>query len=220
MTIVTIDGHLSAGAADIGQRVADQLGCDFYDRLLVVGASRRSGTRLRDFLELRRKRPGMSRRIMRLLPIDPWRPRLARIESQKLYRALSEYILEVARSGDAVLVHRAAGVELRGRPDVLRVGIFAPWDYRVRKLMRTGGFHTLAEASAELAERERAQVAYFAAHYGEHPHDRSLYDMELTNSPIGHPAHVYDNLARQVARAAQRLTTRTATAALAEKVPV
>lgn len=216
MTIVTIDGHLSAGAAEIGQRVADFLGCDFYDRLLVVGASRKSGTSLRDFLELRRRRPWMSPRIFRLLPIDPWRPRAVRIESQKLHQALSEYILEVARSGDAVLVHRAAGMELRGRPDVLRVGIFAPWEYRVRKLTRTGGFHTLAEAAAELALRERSQIDYFMQHYGAHPHDRAQYDLELTNSLIGHEDHLHDNLARQVVKAARRR----AAAVEAERQPV
>lgn len=212
MAIVTIDGHLSAGAAEIGQRVADCLGCDYYDRLLVVGASRRSGTSLRDFLELRRRRPGISDRIFRLLPIDPWRPGsarigTARIESQKLHRALSDYIREVARSGNAVLVHRAACMELRGRPDLLRVGIFAPWEYRVRKLMHTGGFSTLSQAAAELAERERSQIAYFMEHYGQHPHDRNLYDLELTNSLIGREDHLHNNLARQVVRAVRRLAS-------------
>lgn len=96
MAIVTIDGHLSAGAAEIGQRVADFLGCDYYDRLLDVGASRRSGTSLRDFLELRRRRPGISDRILRLLPIDTWRPGSARIESRKLHRALSDPFSTVA----------------------------------------------------------------------------------------------------------------------------
>jgi cytidylate kinase len=205
LTIVAIDGHLSAGASEIGQRVADYLGCDYYDRLLIIGASRRSGTSLRDFLELRRRRPGLSRRIMRLLPIDPWRPGPARIDPAKLHRALSEYIREVARAGDAVLVHRGAGVELRGRPDLLRVGIFAPWEYRVRKLMRTAGYPTLSEAASELAERERRQIAYFMQHYGEHPHDRKLYDLELTNSLIGQEDRVHENLARQVEKAARRI---------------
>lgn len=215
MTIVAIDGQLSAGAPEIGRRVADYFGCDFYDRLLVVGASQRSGTSLRNFLGLRRRRPGLSARILRLLPIDPWKPALRQIESQKLHRALADYIHELAKAGDAVLVHRAACVELAGRPDLVRVGIFAPWQYRVRRLMRTDGFASFPEAEAELAERERRQLNYFMEHYGVHPHDRKLYDLELTNSLIGQEEHVLEGLAFQVIRATKRRSE-----AAAEKQPV
>lgn len=88
---------------------------------------------------------------------------------------------------------------------MVRWWIFAPWEYRVRKLMRRAGFSTLPQAAAELAERERSQIAYFMEHYGQHPHDRTLYDLELTNSLIGHEDHLHHNLARQVVRAAGRL---------------
>lgn len=202
MAIVTIDGHIGAGAADLGKRIAELLGCDFYDRLLVVGASKRMGARLEAMIERQRRPPRISDRLWRLLPFESWRPQAVRISSSQMRQAFSEYIRDVAEAGDAVFVHRAACLELRGKPEVVRVGVFAPWAYRVRRLMTTAGQRTRREASSALVERERAQIDYFFEHFGAHPHDRSLYDVEVTVSAIGDTNQIFDSVARQVARMA------------------
>ncbi|MBI4220527.1 MAG: cytidylate kinase-like family protein [Chloroflexi bacterium] len=205
MAVVTIDGQIGAGASELGKRIADELGADYYDRLLLVGASRRLGARLQTLVERQRRPPRIADRLWRFVPVDHWKAPGTRIDSRDVHRAISEYIGEAARSGNAVIIHRGACMELRGMRNLIKVGIFAPWDFRLRRFMARGRFATLHEAAEALADRERAQIAYFMQNYGVHPHDRAIYDIDLTNSDIGQQSVILDQMARRVVRSAREL---------------
>jgi CMP/dCMP kinase len=43
MTVVTIDGHIGAGAPEVGRKIAESLKVDYYDRLLLAGVARSVG---------------------------------------------------------------------------------------------------------------------------------------------------------------------------------
>jgi cytidylate kinase len=43
MPIITIDGQIGAGAPEVGRQVAQSLGIDYYDRLLLAGVAKRVG---------------------------------------------------------------------------------------------------------------------------------------------------------------------------------
>lgn len=90
MAIVTIDGHIGAGAADLGKRIAELLGCDFYDRLLVVGASKRMGARLEAMIERQRRaspylRPALAAAALRVVAA-PGGPYLVVADATGLFR--------------------------------------------------------------------------------------------------------------------------------------
>ena len=104
------------------------------------------------------------------------------VRPKHLAEALGDHIRAVAASGNAVIVHRAGCVELRDKPATLRVGLFAPWDERVRRLMMREGMMHIEEAERALVERERSQVAYFKEFHSADPHDRSLYDLSIDTS--------------------------------------
>ena len=104
------------------------------------------------------------------------------VRPEHLAEALGDHIRAVAASGDAVIVHRAGCVELRGEPITLRVGLFARWEERVRRLMMREGMTRIEEAERALVERERSQIAYFKEFHSADPHDRSLYDLCIDTS--------------------------------------
>ena len=104
------------------------------------------------------------------------------VQPKHLAEALGDHIRAVAASGNAVIVHRAGCVELRDEPATLRVGLFAPWDERVRRLLIREGMVHIEEAEQALVERERSQIAYFKEFHSADPHDRSLYDLCIDTS--------------------------------------
>ncbi len=122
------------------------------------------------------------------------------VRPEQLAEALGDHIRAVAASGDAVIVHRAGCVELRDEPTTLRVGLFAPWEERARRLMMREGMMHIDEAERALVERERSQIAYFKEFHGADPHDRSLYDLSIDTSAFN-----LDMAALKIARSLKAL---------------
>ena len=104
------------------------------------------------------------------------------VRREHLAEALGDHIRAVAATGDAVIVHRAGCVELRDEPTTLRVGLFASWEERVRRLMMREGMVHIEVAERALLERERSQIEYFKEFHGADPHDRSLYNLSIDTS--------------------------------------
>jgi len=122
------------------------------------------------------------------------------VRREHLAEALGDHIRAVAASGDAVSVHRAGCVELQGEAATLRVGLFAPWEERARRLMIREGMVHIEEAERALVERERSQIAYFKEFHSADPHDRSLYDLSIDTSTFN-----LDMAALKVARSLRAL---------------
>ena len=125
------------------------------------------------------------------------------VRPEHLAEALGDHIRAVAASGDAVIVHRAGCLELRDEPATLRVGLFAPWEERVRRLLMREGMKHIEEAERALVERERSQIAYFKEFHSADPHDRSLYDLSIDTSAFN-----LDMAALEVARGLRSLIAR------------
>ena len=96
--------------------------------------------------------------------------------------AIKDEITDVSLAGNVVIVHRAGCVEIDDKDKLLRVGLFAPWNERVARLMSRECFKKFTEAERSLEERERSQVAYFNKFHGVHPHDADLYDLSMETS--------------------------------------
>ena len=85
----------------------------------------------------------------------------------------------VAKNGNAVIVHRAGAVELANQEDVARVGIFADWDDRVVRVMHREGLSNVAQAERIIADREEAQKEYFYQLHRADPEDPDIYDFVI-----------------------------------------
>jgi cytidylate kinase len=212
MPIVTLDGQIGAGAVEVGRMVARQISADYYDRLFLAGVARRIGATVEAVAEKERRLHRLSDRFMgfvgralrgmafsggalQYMPPDPatlalvyedmWAgPKLGayEVEDREYIRAAREQIREVASGGRAVIVHRAACLELRDEPKALRVGLFAPLGERIQRLVVREGFPSSRDAHEALLDRERAQAAYFKAIGGADPRDQSIYDMVLSTT--------------------------------------
>ena len=124
-------------------------------------------------------------------------PRASHIELtvDEIGGAIRDEITEISSNGNVVIVHRAGCVEISGPENLLRVGLFAPWNQRVNRLMSRESFKRFADAERALESRERSQIAYFKKFHGVHPHNTDLYDVNMETS-----AHNIEDLAGNIVK--------------------
>ena len=202
-TLVTIDGHIGSGAFDVGKKIARMFGLRYFDRarlralngevddtdlvLATTGSDGEFSDRLWAWIER-----AASYFAIGAAGDDPLLQGAADIHSPLTWdrngpssaNTLDKaYDLnQVAKDGNAVIVHRAGAVELADAEQVSRVGIFAEWDDRVNRVMAREGLHDVALAERIISEREKAQREYFHKMHEADPEDPDLYDLVINTS--------------------------------------
>ena len=91
---------------------------------------------------------------------------------------------EEAAPGDAVIVGRMASVVLRGRPDLVRVFLRAPLEWRAAHVAESLGID-VAAARAEIARIDEARKAYAREGYRVTWGDPRVFDLVLDTSRFG-----------------------------------
>ena len=202
-TLVTIDGHIGSGAFDVGKKIARMFGLRYFDRarlralngeaddtdlvLASTGSDGEFSDRLWAWIERAASYFAIGAAgddpllqgaadIHRPLTWDTNGPSSA----NTLDKAYD--LDQVAKDGNAVIVHRAGAVELADVEQVSRVGIFAEWDDRVNRVMAREGLHDIALAERIISEREKAQKEYFHKVHEADPEDPDLYDLVINTS--------------------------------------
>ena len=202
-TLVTIDGHIGSGAFDVGKKIARMFGLRYFDRArlqalngeaadtdLVLASAGNDGEfsdRLWAWIERAASYFAIGAAgddpllqgaadIHRPLTWDTNGPSSA----NTLDKAYD--LDQVAKDGNAVIVHRAGAVELADVEQVSRVGIFAEWDDRVNRVMAREGLHDVAVAERIISEREKVQREYFHKMHKADPEDPGLYDLVINTS--------------------------------------
>ncbi len=227
MTLVTIDGHIGAGGADLGRRVSKMLGNDYVDRMILPGQiaptqpsdegerPQRLSDRVWSIVEKAIRGvalgnaagdPYFATAELMMYPLtwdsSPGAPMSPGIADEPDH---PHSIQTLIKKGSGVLVQRAGAVALKSHEQVLKIGIFADWEDRIARTMRSQGLTKASEAERIIRERERAQEEYFQGFHSAHPEDESLYDLCLNTS-----REQISLAAVKVSRAAETLTPATA----------
>ena len=93
---------------------------------------------------------------------------------------------EAADIGNCVIMGRGGQCILRERHDAFHIFLYAPTEYRARRLQKTLS-GTLPEAKVEAERVDKERVAYIRRYFGENWFDPGLYDLMLDSS-IGEEA--------------------------------
>ncbi len=98
--------------------------------------------------------------------------------------AMRSVMVEVASTGNVVLVGRGAAIILRGDPRVLRVGAVAGYEVRVARIMeRERVSHEQAEAIIEARDKAR-QINFKRFFDIDDPDDPKLYHLVINTSDV------------------------------------
>jgi cytidylate kinase len=183
--IVTISNQYGSGALAIGREAAERLGYEFVDEQLPVVVAKRLHTSP-ESVDVEDASPGMGQRMLRGLELGT--PELRSTEGetfeQECLREVREAVREYASRGNVVLFGRGASGILGPRPDVLRVFLCAPRDWRVERIAELSGVDRKT-AQSEMDRIDRSRRDHMRDNYEIDWTSAASYDLCIDTASIG-----------------------------------
>src|SRR3984893_594723 len=175
MAIVTISHEIGARGPEIGQQLAERLGCRYVDHELISNAATRYGLLEEKLSHLDESKPSLFERFD--------------AETRRYITATQPALYDFAEQDDVVLMGRGGQWLLRGSPHVLRVRVMAPFDVRVKRLTKKlagpMGEQTNPRTVTELVRRDDAEKAGRMRYlYEVSITDPSLYDLVINTEKL------------------------------------
>ena len=168
--IITIARQHGSSGKQIGKLVAERLGIPFYYKEMTALAAQESGLD-REFISgLNKNSPQILRELY-----------LSNSVVSQAIAAQQKIIRRIAENGSCVIVGRAADYVLKDDPNVIRIFIHAPEDYRIRRVMEVYG-DTPDEAKRNIARSDKARALYYKNISGLEWGCESNYELTLDSS--------------------------------------
>jgi CMP/dCMP kinase len=183
--VVTISNLYGCGALAIAKRAADELGYEYVDEQLPVVVAKRLQISPDEVEANQDPARTFGERWLNSLELaTPELAQNAQPFGEQLLQAVQDAVREYAGAGNVVLIGRGAGTILGNRPDVLRVFMYAPRDWRIVHIADA------LRVDKKTAEREidridRARSTYLRDWYGATFGDPGIYDLCLDTSRLG-----------------------------------
>jgi len=147
--IITISREHGSAGKRVGQKLAQMLQIPCYYKEVTALAAQESGLAAEFISDINKNSPDRLKELYLSTKI-----------MQQAIIAQDKIIKRIADSGSCVIVGRAADYILREYADVIRIFIYAPKEYRVRKVMEMYG-DTEAEARENIEHSDAARSNYY-----------------------------------------------------------
>ena len=197
MPVITLAREFGAGGETVGHLLADRLHLEYLDGKIVDEVARRLKVG-KEVVESYDEKTGslLDRMLRQLATVDfstpqdvaAWVPphgELAWDPRKSVLAVTQEIIRRQAATGDGVIVGRGAAFLLLDRPEVLRIFLRAPFDFRVKAVMKADGIDEAA-AHKFLKQRDANSGAYIRQVYGHDWQHPSHYDVVIDTARVGH----------------------------------
>lgn len=168
--IITIAREHGSSGKQIGKIVSEKLGIPFYYKEMTALAAQESGLDKEFVSDINKNAPKMLHDLY-----------LSTTVIQHAVIAQNKIIRKIAENGSCVIVGRAADHVLRDHDDVVRIFVYAPEEYRIRRIMEVYG-DTQAEAEQNIRRSDEARAAYYYGISGNNWGDRHHYDLMVDSS--------------------------------------
>lgn len=153
--VITISRQYGSGGREIGERLAKELGVEFYDNKLLEVAAKNSGIHQSHFEENDEKR---SNSLLYLLSTTYGQGGVPFDDS--LFFAKLEAIQKIASEESCVIMGRCADYVLKDFSNVLNVFISAPFEQRVKRAEEVYGI--TPKHSADYVKRiDKQRTSYY-----------------------------------------------------------
>jgi CMP/dCMP kinase len=164
MPVITISREYGAGGLRLGRLVAERLGLDFVDAVLIEETARRLQVPEDAVRRWDERGEGLLLRVLRSMRTA--HPEYASgsawpdaeegtADPERIGRVTRAIIEEVGRTGKAVIVGRGAAFILPAGPDVHHVRVIAPRAQRIRWLLESGGSEEEVARTVDRIDHER-----------------------------------------------------------------
>ena len=186
-TIITIGRQFGSGGREIGKRLADELGIEFYDKELLSRAAKDSKI-CKELFETHDEKPTNS--FLYSLVMDTYSMGYAGNTytempiNHKVFLAQFDAIKKIANEGPCILVGRCADYALEGYPNLLSVFIHADLDARIKRIAKK---YDLTDAKAKdlIIKTNKKRASYYNYYTDKRWGDADSYDVRLDSSVLG-----------------------------------
>lgn len=170
--IITIAREHGSSGKQIGKLLSEKLGIPFYYKEMTAIAAQESGLAQEFISNINQNAPKLLHELY-----------LSTNVVQQAIVAQHKVIERIAENGSCVIVGRAADHVLRDHPNVVRLFIYAPEEYRIGRVMQVYG-DTREEAAYNISRSDAARSAYYRSISGRAWGDHRNYDL-MVDSSIG-----------------------------------
>jgi cytidylate kinase len=182
--IVTISNLFGCGARAIAQLAAAELGYEVIDRELPVVVAKRM--QISDAQAEAADETGRSLGSRLLSSLELATPEITVTNFGQTFdddyvREVQEAVREFAARGNVIIMGRAGGAILGRRPDLVRVFLYAPREWRIERLTIEAGIDRKA-AEFEVDRIDRARSAHLRDWYRVEQGSPSIVDLGIDTS--------------------------------------
>ena len=192
--VITISREYGSGGHSIGQKVAKELGIEFYDRDIIKAVVQESGLETPD---IERAEEELTRTGIFLRMIAP----AAYVDQQDNIRMIEKHIIvDLALKGPCVILGRCADDILAkaGIPS-LNVFLYADDIHRAARVSELIGSTNPNEIQKKMQKTDFARHAYYEQFTGKHWGNVRNYTLSLDTGALG-----YDTCAQLICEAARK----------------
>ncbi len=181
MATVTVSHEIGSGGTEMAAAVADRLGYRYVDQDMISQAARQYGVGEDKLTQLDETKPSLFERFD--------------VETRQYITVLQSALLDVAEHDNVVIMGRGGQVLLRGISHVLRVRVMAPFELRVKRVMKKMagqmGESVDVRTTAEMVRRnDREKAGRMRYLYDVDWADAALYDLVVNTEKISSDAGV------------------------------
>ncbi|HIX29975.1 MAG TPA: cytidylate kinase family protein [Candidatus Blautia stercoravium] len=155
---IAIGRQYGSGGHDIGQQLASELSFEFYDRDIIRLAAGSTGY-TSEFIGKHEEKMTNSLLYDLAMQMYAYSPEKEAPEDA-IFEAERKIVLDAAEQKDCVIVGRCADVLLRDNTKCLRIFLYAPLEYRIKRVMATECLDEV-EAKKKIQKIDRRRAEYY-----------------------------------------------------------
>jgi len=185
--LITLSREYGAGGSELGVLLGQVLGWPVIDHELVRQLAARLSCEEGEVVAMDEHAPSFLERLAAVATVTapesrvhsrPWTT-----DPDCVAAAAREVLLEAAQNPPAIIVGHGGNCLLRGRPDVLRVRVVAPFELRVQRVARRTGASP-QRAAADVRRRDADRQHYLQRYYQSEMNDPTGYDLQINTGTV------------------------------------
>jgi CMP/dCMP kinase len=185
--LITISREYGAGGSELGVLLGHELGWRVLDHELIRQLAARLRCEEGEVVAMDEHAPSFLERLAAVAVVtapesrvhsSPWGT-----DPDCIAAAAREVLLEAARTLPLIVVGHGGNCLFRGRPDVLRVRVTAPFEVRVHRVAQRTGLAP-ARASAEVRRKDTDRQQYLQRYYRSSLNDPCEYDIQINTGVV------------------------------------
>jgi Cytidylate kinase-like family len=185
--LITLSREYGAGGSELGLLLGERLGWPVIDHELVGKLAARLSCEEGEVVAMDEHAPSFLERLAAVATVTapesrvhsrPWTT-----DPDCVAAAAREVLLEAAQHPPVIIVGHGGNCLFRGRADVLRVRVVAPFDLRVQRVARRTGVAS-QRAAADVRRRDSDRQQYLQRYYKNDMNDPTGYDLQINTGTV------------------------------------